>query len=310
MVSRFIDLHEDFGISSLHQDVFDGKGQSSFTALKEFEDTTIFSVVFPLTKKWVISNLESPKNLDHVEYQPDQHNLIRQLKFYQAAERAGLGRIVRNAGDLDVKGHKMLLALEGTDVITGLEDIYFLKENGVRSIGLTWNYDTRYAASCSSRKDYGLTGSGEQLIELCNELNLAIDLGHSSDRTIIEASGVSKTPVIVSHTNPKSYFRIHRNTSDEAIEAVVKNGGIIGLTSIPQTLGENPTIDNLVESITYLGEHFGWDHVAMGTDFLGITNTIKGFDSVRDINVLAEKLGNHAEQFLWKNAYRVLSKIL
>lgn len=310
MASRFIDLHQDFGITSLYRDVFDGEGQSSFKALKEFEDTTVFSVVFPLTKKWTVKRMENTKSLGHIESQPDQHNLLRQLKFYQAAERSGFGKIVRNAGDLDGKGHKMLLALEGTDVVTGLEDIYFLKENGVRSIGLTWNYDTRFAASCNSKKDYGLTGSGEELIQLCNELNMAIDLGHSSDRTIIEASELSKTPVIVSHTNPKSYFEIYRNIGDEAIEAVVKNGGVIGLTSIPQTLGENPTIDNLVESITYVGENFGWDYVAMGSDFLGIESTIKGFDTVHDIHALADKLGNHADQVLWKNSYRALSKIL
>lgn len=310
MVSRFIDLHEDFGITSLSKDVFTGEWHSSFKMMREFEDTTVFSVVFPLTNVWTENNLGNSKNLAHVEFQPDQHNLMRQLKFYQAAERNGLGKIVRNAKDLDGKGHKMLLALEGTDTVTGLEDIHFLKTNGVRSIGLTWNYDTRFAAACTSKKDYGLTGSGEKLVELCNELNMAIDLGHSSDQTIIETSELSKSPVVVSHVNPKSYFNIHRNMSDEAIEAVVKNKGIIGLTSIPQTLGENPTIDNLVESITYVGENFGWDYVALGSDFLGITTTIKGFDSIRDMNKLGEMLGNHADQVLWKNAYRALSTIL
>ncbi len=310
MVSRFIDLHEDFGISSLYRDVFNGQGQSSFKLLDSFEDTTIFSVVFPLTRVWTDDKLDNPKDLGHVEYQPDQHNLLRQLKFYQSAERNGRGRIVRNSGDLDGKGNKMLLALEGTDTLNGLEDVYFLKENGVRSIGLTWNYETRFAAACTSKKDYGLTGSGEKLVELCNDLNMAIDLGHASDNTIIESAQISKAPVIVSHVNPKSYFDIHRNMSDEAIEAVVRNKGIIGLTSIPQTLGDNPTIDNLVESINYVGENFGWEYPALGTDFLGITTTIKGFDSVLDMESLSEKLGNHAEQVLWKNAYRALSKIL
>lgn len=310
MVSRFIDLHEDFGISSLYSDVFNGDGQSSFKLLENFEDTTVFSVVFPLTKVWTVNELESMKNLAHVEYQPDQHNLMRQLKFYHAAERSGRGKIVRSASDLDGKGHKMLLALEGTDVLTGLEDVYFLKENGLRSIGLTWNYETRYAASCTSRKDYGLTGSGEKLVELCNELNMAVDLGHASDKTIIESAELSKAPVIVSHVNPKSYFDIHRNMSDEAIEAVARNKGIIGLTSIPPTLGENPSIDNLVESINYVGENFGWDYPALGTDFLGISSTIKGFDSVMDMEALSEKLGKHAEQVLWKNAHRALSSIL
>ncbi len=310
MVSRFIDLHEDFGISSLYKDVFNGQGQSSFKLLDDFEDTTIFSVVFPMTRVWTVDSLENPKDLGHVEYQPDQHNLLRQLKFYQSAERNGRGKIVRKSEDLDGKGHKMLLALEGTDVLNGLEDVYFLKENGVRSVGLTWNYETRFAAACTSKKDYGLTGSGEKLVELCNELNMVVDLGHASDNTIIESAQISRAPVIVSHVNPKSYFNIHRNMSDEAIEAVARNNGIIGLTSIPQTLGDNPTIDNLVESIEYIGENFGWDYPALGTDFLGISSTIKGFDSVRDISTLAERLGNHSEQVLWKNAYRALSKIL
>lgn len=310
MASRFIDLHEDFGISSLHQDVFDGKGQSSFKALETFEDTTIFSVVFPLTRKWIVDRAEKGYSMDHVEYQADQNNLLRQLKFYHAAERDGKGRIVRGRQDLDGKGNKMLLALEGTDIITGFEDIHFLKDNGVRSIGLTWNYDTRFAASCNSKKDYGLTGSGEELVKICNDMHLALDLGHASDRTIIEVSELSKDPVIVSHTNPKKVHNIFRNIGDEAIEAVVRNGGIIGLTSIPSTLGENPTIDTFVESINYVGENFGWDHVALGSDFLGITSTIKGFDTVQDINTLGEKLGPHADEVLWKNAYRVLSAIL
>lgn len=310
MASRLVDLHEDFGITSLYQDVFEGIGHSSFEALKQFEDTTIFSVVFPYTRKWISDSAEDSQSLSHIEYQPDQNALLRQLKFYQAAERTGLGKIVRNGSDLNAKGHKMLLALEGTNVITGFEDIFFLKSNGVRSIGLTWNYDTSFAASCKSGKDYGLTGSGEQLVDLCNELNMVIDLGHSSDRTIIEVSERSKHPVVVSHTNPKSIFKIFRNMSDEAIEAVAKNGGIIGLTSIPATLGPNPTIDTLVRSITYVGDNFGWDHVALGSDFLGINTTIGGFSSVSDIHALAEKLGNHADEVLWKNAHRVLSKIL
>lgn len=310
MASRFIDFHEDFGISSLFQDVFDGDGQSSFKQLSGFEDTTVFSVVFPYTKKWILDRVEKGSGLEHIEYQPDQNSLLRQLKFYQAAERNGLGRIVRSRGDLDGKGHKMLLALEGTNVITGLEDIYFLKANGVRSIGLTWNYDTMFAASCKSRKDYGLTGAGEELVDLCNELNLAIDLGHSSDRTIIDVCERSKHPVIVSHTNPKSLHQIFRNIGDDAIEAVVRNGGVIGLTSIPATLGTNPTIDTLVKSISYVGENFGWEHVSLGSDFLGITSTIEGFSSVKDINTLAEKLGSHADEVLWKNAYRVLTRIL
>lgn len=314
MVQRFIDLHEDFGISSAYHDVFSGTSESSIKALSGFQDVVIFSVVFPLTRKWARDSSEEGYRTDLAadlsDYYADQHSLLRQVKFYQSLERNGKVAIVRNRQDLDRPGIKFLMALEGTDTISGEEDVRFLRENGLRSVGLTWNHDTKFAASCISRKDYGLTGSGEELVKLCNELNMAVDLGHASDQTIIDSAGISKQPVIVSHTNPKSYYRIFRNIGGEAIEAVVRNKGIIGLTSIPSTLGENSTIDNLVETINYIGESYGWEYPAIGTDFLGMPSTLKGFDSVKDMGVLEEKIGGHAVDVLWNNAYRALSGIL
>ena len=310
MVSRFIDLHEDFGITSANHDVFDGTTESSISALSGFQDVVIFSVVFPLTKKWARDTTSQGYRSDSSEYYPDQNSLLRQLKFYQSLERNGYVKLVRNRSDLDSHGLKFLMAMEGSDTISGEEDVRFLKQNGLRSLGLTWNMETKFAASCTSRKDFGLTGSGEDLVKLCNELNIAIDLGHASDQTIIDSANISKHPVVVSHTNPKSYYKIFRNISDEAIEAVVKNKGIIGLTSIPSTLGEKPTLGNLVESITYVGESYGWEYPAIGTDFLGIPNNLKGLESVKELHTLGDRLGEHADEVLWKNSYRALSAVL
>ena len=310
MVSRFIDLHEDFGITSANHDVFDGTTESSISALSGFQDVVIFSVVFPLTKKWARDTTSQGYRSDSSEYYPDQNSLLRQLKFYQSLERNGYVKLVRNRSDLDSHGLKFLMAMEGSDTISGEEDVRFLKQNGLRSLGLTWNMETKFAASCTSRKDFGLTGSGEDLVKLCNELNIAIDLGHASDQTIIDSANISKHPVVVSHTNPKSYYKIFRNISDEAIEAVVKNKGIIGLTSIPSTLGEKPTLGNLVESITYVGESYGWEYPAIGTDFLGIPSNLKGLESLKDLHTLGDRLGEHADEVLWKNSYRALSAVL
>lgn len=312
MASRFIDLHQDFGITSLHEDVFSAAQQSSFKALSGFEDVTIYSVVFPLTRKWITPEKIGDKGskMDFSEYHPEQDNLIREIKFYHSVEREGIARIVRKKSDLDGKGIKMLLALEGADTIFGSEDVHFLRNNDVRSIGFTWNMDTKFAASCMSKKDYGLTGAGENLVEMCNALGLAIDMGHASDRTIMEVSDLSEKPVVVSHTNPKSLHNVKRNIGDDAIEAVTRKGGIIGITSIPFTLGPDPSIDSIVKSMEYVGDNYGWDHVAMGSDFLGITSTSRGFESVEKIHDLGERLGKHADEVLWKNALRVIRENL
>lgn len=310
MVNRFIDLHEDFGITSAQHDVLSGTSESSIKALSEFEEVIIFSVVFPLTKRWAMDSNEKGYRSDSSDYYPDHNSLLRQVKFYQWLERNGYVKLIRNKSDLAGKGIKFLMAMEGTDTISGEEDVRFLRENGLRSIGLVWNHETKFAASCTSKKDYGLTGSGEDLVKLCNDLNIAIDLGHASDQTIIDSANISKQPVVVSHTNPKAYHKIFRNISDEAIEAVVKNRGIIGLTSIPSTLGENSNIDNLTESIKYIGESFGWEYPAIGTDFLGIPSTLNGLHTIRDLHTLETKLGEHADDVLWNNSYRALCAIL
>lgn len=310
---KFIDLHEDLAFSSQSTNVVKGSKQSSIEALKKFDDPVVFSVLFPHIGVWNDHNYppasqktDGPTRMTAPLFQV----LIEQIKFYRYLERAGYAKIVRRKDDLDHKGLKLLMALEGTDALTDPYDSYILKDLGVGSIGLTWNYDTKFAASCMSKKDYGVTGYGEELIKLCNELGMAIDLGHASKNTIIEASQFSKLPVIVSHTNPKAKTEHVRNIDDETIEAVVKNGGIVGVTAIISTIGKDPDIKNLVENIAYIGDSFGWDCVAIGSDFLGTDKTPAGFESIENMKDLSELLAEHSEQVLWGNAYRVLRKIL
>ena len=75
---------------------------------------------------------------------------------------------------------------------------------GLRSLGLTWNFDTKYSATCMSKKDYGLTGEGGDLIERCNELGIVVDLAHASRLTHLEVCATSRLPVINSHSNSRS----------------------------------------------------------------------------------------------------------
>ena len=51
---------------------------------------------------------------------------------------------------------------------------------GLRAVGLTCNFDMRYASSCMSKKDDGLTGKGEQLVEEANQRHgVIVDLAQS-----------------------------------------------------------------------------------------------------------------------------------
>ena len=309
---KFIDMHQDLAFSSAKYDVIHTSEQSNVDTLKKFDSCTVFSVLFPHLYTWNEKTSELSKNYG-MPTQPSTpliQILLEQLKFYNYISRTENIRIIRNRSDLDKTGLKFLLALEGTDILTDPCDIYLLKDLGLRSIGLTWNYDTKFAASCMSRKDYGLTSYGEELVKLCNENNIAIDLAHSSKQTILDTCAITTNPVICSHGNSKSVINHVRNLDDDSIDAIVKTHGIIGITAIPPTLSHRPSIVDLLTHAKYIGENFGWKHVGIGTDFLGIDSTPEGFESIDKISALSDLLGTHSDVVLWKNALNVLRKIM
>ena len=179
----------------------------------------------------------------------------------------------------------------------------------MRAVALSWNYGTKFAASCMSKKDYGLTDMGEELVRLANDLGVIIDVSHASRQASLEAAAMSRRPVIATHSNAYALRQHPRNLDDEVIRAIARTGGLIGVTSIPDTLPE-PTVRGMATVASYVGDLVGWEHVALGTDFLGLERYPEGFSDLSHIKGLADLLGPRADQVLWQNALRVLEESL
>lgn len=303
---RIIDMHEDLAISSMKMDVTLDSPQSNLKSLQKLEGGIIFGSIFPH-----VPLVRRENHSDEVfTTTPNRELLFGQIALYHSLSLEHSIPIIRSSGDIDMDRLSFLLALEGTDTLVKPADVLLLRELGVRSIGITWNYDTKFGASCHSRHDYGLTGSGEDLVGICNDSGIIVDLAHSSRKTILDVCRISSRPVIFSHGNSRSVYSNVRNIDDECIEAVASTGGIIGITAIPTTLSEAPQVEDMVRHATYIGDRFGWDHVGIGTDFLGIDSTPQGFEDIGKIRVLQDLLGNNAEKVMWKNGERVLRKVL
>ncbi|WP_188597184.1 membrane dipeptidase [Thermocladium modestius] len=294
---RLADLHEDLAYASMRADVINGNAQSSISMLRNFEHALVFAAVFPRVELRGVGKTARPALMKL---------LLEQVRFYLELERAGLVNIVRREGDLR-PGINLLLSIEGADVLGDAGDLLLLRELGVRAIGITWNEDNRFASSCMTRKDYGLTGEGEELVRLANELGVIVDVAHASKRTVLDVASISKKPVIASHANAAALKGHKRNLDDEEIEAIVRTGGVIGVTAIRETL-PSPTIQGMVDNLKYIGESFGWGHVAVGTDMLGIDETPSGFENILMISKLVEAVGHGDE--LWENPLRVVNETL
>ncbi len=239
------------------------------------------------------------------------HALITQHGIRLVESWADAEDVIRSGG------LGFLIHIEGADAVEYPDDLRLLHRLGLRSLGLTWNYGNRWAASCYSRKDYGLTADGEELIKEANKLGIIIDLAHASPRAAIEAAETSKKPVIVSHTGIKAIKDHPRNVGDDVIEAVRKSGGVIGVAvTVSPFIGSSVAV--AAQHIAYLIDHFGPDAPAIGTDFHGLLGLppVKGLESVDKLPKLLSALKDMGygdsviEAVAYGNALKVLRSVL
>ena len=225
-------------------------------------------------------------------------------------------KIVRTREDIESLGAKtgIILHLEGTEALGEPEDLKVFFNLGVRSLGLTWNYDTKYAASCLSTKDYGLTGEGEALVALANRLGVLIDLSHASPKTSSDALEVSVVPPFFSHSNSLALQESRRNVSDALIKRTGKQGGIVGLTFIRSCIGKPFTPERIAEHAKHLFKVGGETLPALGTDYLGMASTPERLPALSKLGRLKSALrraglaSEQTEALLNDNAYRFILK--
>jgi len=329
-----IDLHEDIAYYLMNygklEEPFqdfdkDTPGrQSDIPKLMRGNVRIVFGAVFPIHDTYnplVGERIASGYGSQSIKaYTPAASKLIalEMIKIYMVLLRRFPNQLIpiENSSDaeraINSNAIGMLLSMEGADPLDDPYDLLLIQRLGVRALGITWNFDNRYGASCMTRKDYGLTTDGEELVRLANELGVLIDLAHASKNTMIDTLKISRKPVIISHANIRSVHDHVRNVDDEILELLHSNHGVIGITMITSTISPRPNIDSLVRHVLYVYERFGPDIIAIGTDFLGIERTPEDLTNIGEINKLLTRLiedglgDNDVRKIAYENALRVI----
>jgi membrane dipeptidase len=102
-----------------------------------------------------------------------------------------------------------------------------------------------------------------------NRTGMAVDVSHCGDRTTLDAFEASKKPVLITHSNCRALVDGHaRCKSDEAIRAVGKAGGVMGITGVRNfvTAQEPTTVDSVIDHFDYVRKMIGVEHVGVGSD--------------------------------------------
>lgn len=164
----------------------------------------------------------------------------------------------------------LMLSVEGAEPLgydPWMAEVLF--DLGVRMLGLTWNRRNPFADGVAESGAGGLSRLGRELVDLCGQLGIIVDLAHASERTfwdVIDNDGGAS--VIVSHAGCRAHLDHPRNLSDEQLRALADRGGVLGLMLHPIVIDESaPSIDRAIDHLDHAVEVMGMEHVGLGGDF-------------------------------------------
>jgi len=298
-------------------------------------------------ERWLPRSLEALDAL-HAEVAANP----RDMEFaYTAADVERIHKSGKLAAMASLEGGHLI-----ADSLGVLRAFYRL---GVRYMTLAHFASNSFADSMTGMQLHtGLSKQGRELVHEMNRLGMMVDVSHISDKAVIDAVAVSRSPVIASHSSVKAIAPIVRNMPDEVIRAIASKGGVICINfhagyldkeaytvyfrnrqardeEIKKVTDQKPVnwervraiqakyfalmpkVDYkvLLRHIDHVAKLTGPAHVAMGSDFDGISGMVPtGMEDVSKYPVLVKGLmelgysDDDIRKMMGLNLLRVLRK--
>jgi membrane dipeptidase len=222
--SIVLDTHDDTTQRFFSKDFDIGKrnpdGHVDIPRLREGGMNAIFFSI------WIDGRIMGPpavqKALDQIDaVHEDVRKYSKDLMFCRTAAEV---REAHKQGKIAA-----LIGVEGGHMIGN--DIRVLRmfgNLGVRYMTLSHFYDDEWADSSTDKPVHnGLTDFGKDIVREMNRQGIMVDISHVSDKTFYDALGVSKAPLIASHSSCRALCNHVRNMSDDMIKALAAKGGVI-----------------------------------------------------------------------------------
>lgn len=182
----------------------------------------------------------------------------------------------------------------------------------LRSLSLTWNYETEYAYSCYDDPDARLKDAGRALVGALGSSPLMLDLAHLNVGGFYESLELYAPPVLVTHSFCRTIGDHPRGLTDGQLRAIGEHGGLVGLAFDPDFLGTG-SVDEALRHIEHIASLAGERSLSIGSDWgvapMGELATAASLQTL--LSAVSDGWGEElAERFAFANAYDFLSEQL
>lgn len=295
----------------------------------------LFSIFLPpyaYVKKNHPDKLSNPSNSDFTP-QEIVDICCAQLELAQQLQARSNGQIQICTSVAQIKACQqnqqlaIVLHVEGAEFLAiepDLLDVFY--EAGLRSIGPLWNRKSLFGDGLNASFPHspdtgsGLTREGKDLILVCRDKHMLIDVSHMNERAFWDTLETADQPIVATHSNAHALCAQARNLTDRQLAAIKQNGGLVGVNfdvAFLRADGQRDTqtsLDVIVDHLAYLIDHLGEDHVGFGSDFDGCLLPDELSD-ISQISKLIERMQQRhfsdalIEKITSKNWFAVLDEI-
>ncbi|WP_168796408.1 dipeptidase [Flagellimonas onchidii] len=163
----------------------------------------------------------------------------------------------------------MLITNQESSQFRTVYDVDLFYHLGLRVSQITYNGENRLGCGAFVDTDTGLTDYGREIIKRMNEIGMAIDVSHCGDKTTMGAIEASTKPVLVTHGACRAIAKgVARAKTDEAIKAIAKTGGVVGIPILRFMIREKEPVNfnHFLDHIDHVVQITGIEHVGIGSD--------------------------------------------
>ena len=306
--SILVDCHQDIAYSvranrRLFEENIDNL-MISYDSLINSKINIIFSTIF-------VSHRRKNAHYDEALAQIKLYESIfkKYKNFYHLKNSQSLKKI-------NTKKIGLYFLMEGAEPINKIKDLDIFYEKGIRTIGLTWSNENKYAFGTS--KDGPLKEEGVKLINKMNDLGISLDLSHLSKTSFKSAIKETKLIPIASHSNCKKVRRHERNLNNNQLKQISNRGGVIGIVLYNKFISskKNVSIYDMFPHFKNILNICGEDHISLGSDIDGApiddfpneirkpSDFVKIFHMLKKNNIKSRII----DKFLGQNIIRVLKE--